>query len=154
MSHTHADRVAERPSHLCAAYGCPLIGTSTGSTSGSSEWWCFAHHGADVGRYQAITSELNRLSWLAAAARDVRFHKPGTDDSKAAFALIEHELEQHKRPDLKWNRFEKRDRWLERLEAEIRTQLADVIQPAPKQAPLGVEQPGSPFSRVAFDMPA
>jgi hypothetical protein len=152
MTHTHDDRVADRPSHLCAAYGCPLIGTSTASTIGGSEWWCFAHFGADVGRYQAITSELNRLRWLSAAARDVRFHdKSGTEASRAAFALIENELTQHQRPDLLWDRTEKRTRWLERLEAALKTELADVMHSVPKQV---AGQPAGTFSRVEFDMPA
>ena len=154
MSHSHEDRVADRPAHLCAAYGCPLIGTSCTSTQGSSEWWCFAHFGADVGRYQTITSELNRLNWLAAAARDVRmFDRIGTPESKAAFALIEHELAQHRRTDLQWNRVERRYQWMERLEAAIRTELIEVIKPIPRQETMHTGQPPNPMHRVGFDMP-
>lgn len=154
MSHTHEDRIAERPPHLCAAYGCPLIGCSTSSTTGSSEWFCFAHFGAEIGRYQAITRELNELNWLSAAARDVRMHKPGSADSKAAFALIEHEFTQHERKDLLWDRVETRTHWLGRIEAEIRTRLHNVIQPAQQQHAL-VEKSQSMgnFAKVGFDMP-
>jgi hypothetical protein len=154
MSHTHEDRVADRPGHLCAAYGCPLIGSMSTSTQGSTDWWCFAHFGADIGRYQTITSELNRMNWLAAAARDVRmFDRPGTAESKAAFALIEHELTQHQRPDLLWNRVERRYQWLERLEAALRTELIEVIKPIPRQETIITEQSARSFERVGFDMP-
>lgn len=153
MSHTHDDRVADRPGHLCAAYGCPLIGTSSSSTTGSTDWWCFAHFGADIGRAQTITSEINRLSWLAAAARDVRMHKPGTKDSKAAFALIEHELTQHQRTDLLWDRTESRIQWLSRLEGEVLRLLGEHIRPAPVQGEIAAQSTGS-FDRVSFDMPA
>jgi hypothetical protein len=137
MSHTHEDRVADRPGHLCAAYGCPLIGSMSTSTQGST-----------------ITSELNRMNWLAAAARDVRmFDRPGTAESKAAFALIEHELTQHQRPDLLWNRVERRYQWLERLEAALRTELIEVIKPIPRQETIITEQSARSFERVGFDMP-
>ena len=163
MSHTHEDRVADRPQHLCAAYGCPLIGSMCSSTSGSTEWWCFAHFGANPGRFQAITSELHRLRWLAMAVHDVRFHdKPGTPESRAAFNLIESELQLHKRPDLLWQRpepgkpftGEKRYRWLERLEAALETELGDVLDPSSYQAslPIGGGTPSS-FDKVGFDMP-
>lgn len=155
MSHTHEDRIADRPPHLCAAYGCLLIGTSTASTTGSSEWYCFAHFGAEVGRYQAITRELNALSWLSAAARDIRFHDKPSADSKAAFALIEHEFALNERKDLLWNRVETRKQWLERIEGEIRTRLHEVMQPAQQQA-LAIDKSQSTgnFAKVGFDMPA
>lgn len=153
MSHTHEDRIADRPPHLCAAYGCPLIGTSTASTSGSSEWWCFAHFGADVGRFQSITTEINRLSWLACAARDVRMHKPGTEASRAAFALIEHELAMHQRKDLLWNRMETRMQWLLRLEASLLAMVQANLPAVAEQLPLPNKNVGN-FGKVEFDMPA
>lgn len=161
--HTHEDRVAERPAHMCAAYGCPLIGSMATSTTGTNEWWCFAHFGANVGRYQAITSEMNRLRWLAMAVHDVRFHdKPGTAESRAAFQLIERELTAHKRPDLLWKRpdadrpmGEKRYLWLERLENALRAELDDVLDPKSFEPslPIGGGEPAA-FEKVGFDMPA
>lgn len=161
MSHTHEDRVADRPPHLCAAYGCPLIGSMCSSTSGSTEWWCFAHYGATPGRYQLITTEMHRVRWLAMAVHDVRFHGPGTQASRAAFNTIERELKAHGREDLLWQRpsderpmGEKRYRWLERLEAALKTELADVLDPSKDQVPLpiGGSSP-STFEKVGFDMP-
>ena len=163
MTHTHEDRIANRPQHLCAAYGCPLIGSMSTSTSGSTDWWCFAHFGATPGQYQAITSELHSLEWLAQAVHDVRFHdKPGTEASRRAFQAIEHQLTLHKRPDLLWIRpsmthqGEKRYRWLERLEAALKVMLdeAGVLNPSSFQAalPIGGGTP-STFQQVGFDMP-
>ncbi|HAV37438.1 MAG TPA: hypothetical protein DCX52_13980 [Massilia sp.] len=163
MTHTHEDRVADRPAHLCAAYGCPLIGSMCSSTSGSTEWWCFAHFGATPGQFQAITSEMHRLRWLAMAVHDVRYHdKPGTEASRAAFQLIERELKAHGREDLLWIRpdgqhqGEKRYRWLERLEAALKASLdgAGVLNPSSYQAalPIGGGDKSS-FSKVGFDMP-
>ena len=162
MSHTHEDRVADRPPHLCAAYGCSLIGSMTTSTSGSTEWWCFAHFGANPGRFQAITNEIHRLRWLSMAVHDVRFHdKPGTEASRAAFQLIERELTAHQRPDLLWRRpdadhpmGEKRYLWLERLENALRAELAEVLDPKSFEPslPLGGGSK-STFNQVGFDMP-
>lgn len=163
MTHTHEDRIANRPAHLCAAYGCPLIGSMCSSTSGSTEWWCFAHFGAQAGQFQAITNEMHRLRWLAMAVHDVRFHdKPGTQASKAAFQTIERELTAHGREDLLWIRpsgehpGEKRYRWLERLENALKTALDDagVLDPSSFQAklPIGGGAPSS-FTQVGFDMP-
>lgn len=88
------------------------------------------------------------------AAHDVRFHdRRGTEESRAAMALIHNELALHNRTDLQWNGEEKRVKWLERLEAALKAELGEVLQ-APIQVPLGVDQPGSSFSKVIFDMPA
>lgn len=160
MSQTHEDRVAQRSAesrnlHMCAAYGCPLTGTSTSSTTGSPDWWCFAHFGADIGRYQVITSEMNRVRWLAMAVYEVRYHdRRGTEESRKAMELIHRELEQHGRKDLQWNGSELRKAWLERLEAALKDELSAVMQPPVEQLPLGVGQPAHTFSKVGFDMPA
>lgn len=163
MTHTHEDRIADRPQHLCAAYGCPLIGSMSSSTSGSTDWWCFAHFGVQGAQLQAITTELRSLEWLAQAAHDVRFHdKPGTEASRRAFQAIEHQLTLHQREDLLWIRpspthqGEKRYRWLERLENALKVMLdtAGVLDPSSYQAtlPIGGGAP-STFQQVGFDMP-
>lgn len=156
MTHSHEDRVAERLPHQCAAYGCPLVGTSSSSTQGSDEWWCFAHFGLDYGQVQAATSELHRVAWLTAAVRDVRDVRrvaPGTAESRAAFALIANELTLHGRKDLLHNPPESRRQWLGRLETALLSIVHEVVQPA-KQAPLGTDQKAHTFGKVEFDMPA
>lgn len=153
MTHTHEDRVADRPAHLCAAYGCPLVGTSCSSTSGSNEWWCFAHFGLDYGQVQAATTEVNRLAWLAQASNAVRMHKRGTPGSAEAFALICHELKLHQRADLLPIEGESRIAWLTRLEGALLAMVRLVATPAPVQLLVG-EQSAKSFGKVEFDMPA
>lgn len=152
MTHTHEDRVANRPAHLCAAYGCPLVGTSTSSTSGSDEWWCFAHYGLDYGQVQAATSEINRVSWLAEACNAVRRHAPNTPGSREAFALIQHELTLHQRKDLLPIANETRKAWLNRLEGTLLAMVREVAKPA-VQLLVG-EKSAKSFGKVEFDMPA
>lgn len=153
MSHDHQDRVAERPGHMCAAYGCPMIGTSSASTQGTSEWWCFAHFGKDVGAYQRITVELNALAWLSDAVRDVRIIRAGTPESKAAMALLKHNFELNGRKDLLVRDDENRGQWLLRLETELGRMISDAVRPAPRQKPIVQAEDTGSFSRVGFDMP-
>jgi len=154
MSHSHEDRIADRPRHLCAAYGCPLVGTSTSSTSGADDWYCFAHFGAEFGKYQAITSELNRTSWLAHACRDVRQFAPGSKESKKAFQLITHELGMANRKDLLLLQGETRAKWLARLEEELRRIVRLSLPPEPFQQALPSSTAVGTFDKVEFDMPA
>lgn len=55
----------------CCAHGCPMLGTTSRSTTGG-DWVCFIHAGAEPGRWQQITAELNRLAWLVHIVRDIR----------------------------------------------------------------------------------
>lgn len=137
----------------CAAHGCPLLGTMTASTGGASEWWCFIHHGADVGRYQALTAEINRRPWLAAAVRDIRSAMRCTKAEWATkFAFVQHELALNQRSDLQWNGSERVPVWGVRLETEIQTGCREIIQAAPPRQARVTEDTGS-FNRVGFDVP-
>lgn len=131
MSHTHADRVAQRPG-MCTAYGCPLPGTMSTSTAGG-EWWCFAHHRQDAGRLQRITAELNRVKWLIQAISDVRL-RDQHQDYNAAFERICHDFTMASRKDLLWTEPETVEQWLIRLERELTSMLAE--PPAQKQEAL------------------
>jgi hypothetical protein len=153
MSHDHNDRVAERATHLCAAYGCPLLGTSSSSTQGTSEWWCFAHFGANVGGFQTITSIIREVEWLSQAIVDVRTMRPGTHESRAAMARIKHDLELAGRHDLLLQDHERRPQWLVRLETEMRALISAVIQPPPRQSPIAQTVDSNTFGKVEFDLP-
>lgn len=157
MSHDHNDRVAERPSHLCAAYGCPLLGTSSASTQGTSEWWCFAHFGANVGSFQTITNVIREAEWLSQAIVDVRTMRPGTHESRAAMARIKHDLELQGRHDLLFQAHghdhERRPQWLVRLETELRAVISAAVQPPPRQSAIVPTVDSSTFGRVEFDIP-
>ncbi len=129
MKHGHADRIAERAPDLCAAYGCPLVGTSCGSTQGSTEWWCCAHFGLDFGQMQRATAELNRCQWLVGAVRSVRNHSPGTVASREAYAEVQQSLADHGRLDLQHKARESRQVWLGRLEGELVAIVRASVQP-------------------------
>ncbi|MES2346272.1 MAG: hypothetical protein V4641_01755 [Pseudomonadota bacterium] len=108
---------------MCTAYGCPLLGTLSASTAGG-DWWCFAHHGKDVGRFQRITADLHRLKWLIQAISDVRTREQHVD-YPAAFQRIEHDFILAQRKDLLWTTPESVEEWLIRLERELTTMLAE-----------------------------
>lgn len=127
MTHAHSDRVAKRDHCMCAAYGCPLLGTMSGSTGGGT-WWCFAHFGKDVGRFQRITAELHRLKWLLKAISDIRTREQHVDYN-AAFQRIEHDFALAQRKDLVWTTPETIEQWLVRLERELLTMLSDAPEP-------------------------
>lgn len=156
MTQTHEDRIAERQPHQCAAYGCPMEGGVSASTSGTGgEWWCMVHFGADAGSYQAITAELNRLHWLVCIIRDVRQYGPRTPGSRQAFAVITKALANEHRQDLMPVAGEYRSYWLMRLEDELRRLVRENVSlRMPKQQALVTEQPADTFSKVGFDMPA
>lgn len=127
MTRTHADRVAKRDPCMCSAYGCPLLGTMSGSTGGGS-WWCFAHFGKDVGRFQRITSELHRVKWLLKAISDIRTRDQHADYA-AAFQRIEHDFTLAQRKDLLWTAPETVEEWLARLDRELLAMLAEPPEP-------------------------
>jgi hypothetical protein len=154
MTQTHDDRVADRPNHLCAAYGCPLHGAMSQSTQGTSEWYCFAHFGKDFGSLQRITAEQRRLDWLANAIRDVR-DRDVNPNYGAAFQRIEHDLKLAQRKDLLWTAPESDMQWMVRLEREMEQLLNTSGAPAPKQKPLiDVPAQTGTFARVGFALPA
>lgn len=156
MTQTHEDRIAERQPHQCAAYGCPMEGSASLSTSGTGgEWWCMVHFGADACNYQAISAELNRLHWLVCIVRDIRQFGPRMPGSRKAFALIQTSLTLEKREDLKLLPDERRSHWLMRLEDDLRRLVQENVSlRMPTQQAFVTEQPADTFAKVGFDMPA
>ena len=125
---THPNRTASRPG-MCTAYGCPLLGTLSTSTGGTSAWWCFAHFGKDPGQLQRITGELHRVKRLLNAISDIRTREQH-QDYPAAFQRIEHDFTLAQRKDLLWTTPETVEQWLVRLERELAAMLAE---PPPQQ---------------------
>lgn len=159
MTHSHQDRIADRPSYLCAAYGCPMLGAMATSTSGTAEWWCFAHFGKDAGQLQRITVELNHLDWLTKAIVDTRMRHLHKADWPAQFQRIEHDLHLQRRDDLRFdgNTAMRSDteRWLERLEAELDARIRELVPAVPFQESIptqGAPAPG--LGRMTFEAPA
>lgn len=118
MSDTQVDR------HLCHAPYCPLIGTSTRSTtSADKQWLCFIHFAADEKDAQAISNELNRLKWLSDIVRALRANANLTAEQHQAFVMAQ-------RSDLKQSDREDRTGWMIRLEAVLQQSCRDtLVQP-------------------------
>jgi len=66
---------------MCAAFGCPLLGSLSSSTLGDGKWACFCHFGKQVGTNDAITARLNSdaLRPIVNATIDIR-RFAGTDE--------------------------------------------------------------------------
>lgn len=136
MSHTHEDRVADRPPELCAAYGCPLHGTMATSTTGGSEWWCYLHHGREGAQVQQITSSILRHRWLADALTTALEIHPARDRNEERMDWIVKTLAAAKREDLQWAGHPETVRqWTNRLKPALeQLVLADLQAPADRKS--------------------
>lgn len=116
----------------CHAWGCNMLGTSTRSTTGGKDWLCWLHMAAEPSRWQAITAELNRLSWLVAATRLIREHhdKP---TFKAISAEIYKSIALAQRSDLQQQDHEYPQEWGIRLEGILAASCASAMAPAELQ---------------------
>jgi len=131
---THENRVAERDPMLCTAYGCPLMGVMTGSTSGSDSWSCALHANKPASELQPITAAINRYRWLAEAITNIRGLVPGRPDKGKVLERIQHDFEANGRPDLFWNGAETVRQWVNRLEPEFdKLVLAEITLPPNQQ---------------------
>lgn len=109
----------------CAAHNCPMLGSSTTSTSGTTEWYCFIHFGAEAKHWPHISAELNRLGWLVDIVRGLRkltYTKvvpPGfMEDARKAIALCQ-------RSDLQPRDTETIPGWMIRLEGVLAQSCKD-----------------------------
>lgn len=115
----------------CAAYGCKQCGTMTRSTIGGSNWLCAIHFAADQEDWQAITAEINRLSWLVDAIKVLRDNDLNPDSSWRTEVNKSMSLAQ--RNDLRDNGETVRA-WLARLDKVLTDSCAAVVQAKPEQA--------------------
>lgn len=150
MTHTHEDRVAERDPCLCAAYGCPLMGVMTGSTSGANDWCCHFHANRGGGQLQEVTMVINRFRWLAQAVTNVRGMVPGRPDRAKVLERIWSDFSANNRPDLYWNRVETVRQWTNRLDKALDDLVSPLLQPsAPPQAAI----PGDTWQNAGASLP-
>lgn len=103
----------------CAAFGCNLMGTMTRATSGSKEWWCFLHFGAEPEHWGAITTELRRLSWLVDVTRKIREGAHEPHGWRALESALHKEILLSQRKDLCRGDHESITKWLLRLEGVL-----------------------------------
>lgn len=130
------ERTADRPSYLCAAYGCPMLGTMSSGTGGG-EFMCHVHYRRPASLLQSITVEVNFHQWLAHAIRDIRArsHNP---DWRKTYERIQNDLAQSERTDLTHKR-ESVDQWMVRLEAELSAHVKVMLDKMNEQQPLEME---------------
>ncbi len=149
MTHTHEDRVAERDPCLCAAYGCPLMGTFSSSTSGGNDWCC-AFHANKGGQLQQITMVINQFRWLAEAITMVRGMVPGNPHRAKLLERIWHDFNVHDRPELYWNRVETVRQWVNRLDKALDDLVAPQLQ---KSEPPTLGQPAETWTSAGASLP-
>lgn len=128
MTHTHEDRIAERDSSMCTAYGCPLLGTMTGSTSGANDWACPYHVNKPATQLQDITRIINRHRWLAEAITMVRGMVPSNPNRAKIIERLWNDFNVHDRAELYWDRVENVRQWTNRLEKALDELVAPELQ--------------------------
>lgn len=151
MSHTHEDRVAQQDPRQCSAYGCPMPGSMSSSTNGATEWQCWLHYGQNVGSWQRITADLNRMAWLVHALVTMRRDYGGRkwpDTFKEATKTIK----AAQRSDLTWAKGETVPQWFMRLDSALREACEPV--PVAAQSKLVPMESAETFGKVAFEVPA
>jgi hypothetical protein len=147
MSYDHNDRVAPHDPCRCAAYGC-LMPTST---TGSSEWLCWLHFGRDAGQWQGVTIELNRVAWLVEAVQAIRRYSSRATIWPEVYRNIKQAIVLNQRPDLLNRKDESASAWALRLDAELR----DVCGGKAPMPLLQVADPGASDSwkKTEFKVP-
>ena len=128
---THPDRTADRHPSLCHAYGCPMPGTISTSTAGSSKWLCWLHHGQDVGRWQRITADISRMAWLVTVVTTLRRDEGGAPAQWAeTYAAADVAMRTNQRSDLWLVEGEKLSTWFARLDAALLAACRVVEEPS------------------------
>lgn len=63
---------------VCMAYGCPMFGTITSSTSGHSDsWLCHPHFRAEPSQWAQVTTNIKNNMLLANLVREIRLAHNG-----------------------------------------------------------------------------
>lgn len=108
----------------CAAHSCPCLGSMSRSTTGSTEWYCAIHFGADGKRWGDVTAELQRLAWLVTLTRDLRTYGGAKDWTDARDAAADKVIRLNQSSHLVRGDHESLGAWLARLESVLHTACA------------------------------
>lgn len=103
---------------LCAAHGCPCLGTSSNSTSGTDKWFCGYHAGTDAISWQRITTELNRMAFVVSAMQNINKYRSRYEWEKV-YREIQNDLRLNQRGDLLRHEGESITAWYARLDSEL-----------------------------------
>lgn len=140
---------------MCAAYGCPCVGTASTSGSGTTSWFCPHHLGAEATSWARITLELKRLEWLITVTRGIRAWY-GTERWDRVYRAIQRDIIGNQRSDLLFNRETDQNvhGWLRRLDSVVSHAARGAGQP---QLPMGAQPVAmdkhDPMQRVQFAAP-
>jgi hypothetical protein len=115
----------------CRAFGCNMLGTMSRATTGTSDWFCFAHFGAEPEDWQAVTAELNRLRWLVDIARRVRETMHSPKEWPSVVEALNKELVLSQRSDLQKGDHESALKWLTRLESVLSMSCLEAVRSKP-----------------------
>lgn len=158
MTQTHDDRVAQQDPRQCCAYGCPMPGSMTRSTQGTSEWSCWLHIDANPGSWQRITAELNRMEWLVHAIVTMRRDYGGQREQWAqTYTDAVKAMRAAQRSDLVNARDEAMSLWFGRLDKALREACVGESQPTRQPQlvdQMTQQQDVGSFNRVGFELPA
>jgi hypothetical protein len=92
-----SDGMEGRPWGLCAAYGCPLLG----SIGSDGRWYCFCHVHKPSTLNDAISQELRgELMPIVQSTLDIRAHHSSFHDAPNAYRMIQERLTRAGRKDL------------------------------------------------------
>lgn len=80
--------MSEPTSDLCAAYGCPLMGTF----GVNSKWYCACHFNANPSLNDAITSELHRQKPLVDQIMHLRRNHEASGKLEGELINLIHEI--------------------------------------------------------------
>lgn len=127
--------VNEESHGMCRIPGCPLAGTVSGSTGGSSDWYCFIHYGRNAGQLRAIGERLDPFKWLAGVTIEIRAGM-GSKEWPEVYRRLKQEILRRQRPDLLNAKGESAYRWVVRLENHLHDQCTqDIRREPPKEKP-------------------
>lgn len=144
------DRVMTQNPTKCCAFGCPMPGAMTQSTVGTNEWFCWLHFGKESVHWQAITSEINRLSWLADAITSMR-RDYMRDQWPETYKYALHTIRANQRKDLEKLKDEPLKQWWLRLDKVLSNACFDVAKAPVKQA--RIPNNNDTWNKVNFELP-
>lgn len=129
----------ERP-YGCAAYGCPLDGSISHSTTGGGPWFCASHFGTRPEDRDQITAKIRANLWLIRFA--LRVERIDPTEWEKAKPQADAYCRQHNRPDLVLQPEETRGKYVARLIAAFSVLVAATpvhreTKPEPKKTVQG-----------------
>lgn len=131
-----SDLIEGRPWGLCAAYGCPLLG----SVGSDGRWYCFCHAGRPSAVNDAISQKLrsDELAPIVRSTLDIRFNSSSFYGKDDAYRMIQQRLIRMGRRDLLLGEADCSPHrpgkpivrmWLQRLERILMDATKDIGEP-------------------------